>query len=184
MNTREFYETIFSSDRRAFFLPLIGGDAAMVDIRDAGEVDRFNWRLLVDERTGAKRAFRWGGRKERSRVYLHRHLLRAGPGQFVDHVNRDGLDNRRDNLRLCTKAQNAWNSRRNIVGKTSRFKGVSSHRKHVLGRPWQATITVHSKQQFLGYYATQEEAASAYDLAAIRFFGEFALTNFPRERYV
>lgn len=179
VSSRVFRETEFTPDRKAFFLPLEGG-SPILDTADVEEAERFQWKVLVDKKTGARRVFRWGRHGEPRNVYMHRHLMNALPGQFVDHVNRNALDNRRDNLRLCTKAQNAWNSRRNIKGKTSQFKGVSRHKKCVPGRPWLATITVSGKQVFLGHHATEILAAEAYDEAAVRLFGSFALTNFQR----
>jgi len=105
---------------------------------------------------------------------MHRVILDAPPAVEVDHINRNGLDNRRANLRLATRAENTRNaklSRRN----TSGFRGVSFD--HFSGR-WLAIVKSDGKTYRLGAFATPEEAAFAYDFAAAALHGEFASTNF------
>jgi predicted Zn-ribbon and HTH transcriptional regulator len=101
------------------------------------------------------------------------HQLIAG-SRNVDHVDGNGLNNRRSNLRPATKSQNGANARKN-PGKTSRYKGVFWDRER---SAWQAKIMVNRKALSLGRFASEEDAALAYDLAAREAFGEFALTNF------
>ena len=101
-------------------------------------------------------------------VYLHQRLM--GMEKGVDHINGDGLDNRRKNLRSCSAQQNVAN-RRKSLGKSSRFKGVCKYRTG-----WRAVIR-HGKPIWLGVYSTEVEAAKVYDAAATELFGEFALTN-------
>lgn len=107
-------------------------------------------------------------------VTLHRWLtvgLDKG-GAHTDHVNRDKLDNRRSNLRQCTQKQNARNTRIASNNSTG-FKGV---RKTKAGR-WVARITVDRKHIYIGTYSTIEEAAAAYDAAALIMHMEFASPN-------
>jgi len=93
---------------------------------------------------------------------------------FVDHVNRDGLDNRRENLRPATNSQNQMNARMHS-NNTSGFKGVQR-----CGRlTWKAHIKLDSRRLHLGTFDTPQEAAHAYDEAAAHYFGEFARPNFP-----
>lgn len=108
--------------------------------------------------------------KRGSREYLHRHVMSAGEGQFVDHANRDGLDNRRCNLRFCTKRQNNWN--RSIqTNNKSGYKGVIWNKQC---QKWQARIVLFGKQKHLGLFINPIDAASAYKAAARKHFKEFA----------
>ncbi len=103
---------------------------------------------------------------------LHRSLLAAPGGLVVDHINHDPLDNRRENLRLCTSAENSRNRKLDPRNKTG-FKGVSRNRHSFV-----ATIQVNRKLRHLGSFASAIEAARRYDEAAIALHGEFALLNF------
>jgi hypothetical protein len=97
---------------------------------------------------------------------------------IVDHINGNGLDNRKENLRVVTVVENARNSRGKVRSRKSQYKGVS----FCIGRksPWRATIEAGGHgQKHLGYFSTEEEAARAYDQAAAEVFGEFAFLNFP-----
>jgi len=120
--------------------------------------------------------------------YLSRVILNAQPGEIVDHINHDRFDNRKNNLRICTPAENAQNRRTpNIAGRVTKYKGVARVTGS-LRNPWQAQIQsrtrvlpgTKSKHLYLGSFPTQEEAAHAYDQAAIKYFGPFASLNFPQ----
>jgi hypothetical protein len=102
---------------------------------------------------------------------MHRLIMEAPSDVHVDHINNNGLDNRRSNLRFATPAQNAHN--RSVILSSSGFKGVSSN-----GRRWRAQICAADKRMHLGTYDTPELAARAYDAKARELFGEFAFTNF------
>lgn len=105
-------------------------------------------------------------------VYMHRVVAGTRKGEQTDHINHNTLDNREENLRRCTAAENQWNKRKqkNII---SGYKGVTQN-----GNNWKARITKHRKKYELGTYPTPEEAARTYDKNAIELFGEFAETNF------
>jgi len=101
--------------------------------------------------------------------------------KYVDHRNLNGLDNRRTNLRPATPGQNAANKgiyRNNKSG----FKGVHRRNDKNYTKPWRAVIKRDGRAIRLGMFATPEEAAHAYDAAAMQIFGEFARFNFPQER--
>lgn len=110
----------------------------------------------------------------RKTISMHRVVIDAPDGVDVDHVNGDGLHNWRGNLRHCTKSENGRNRGKN-KGNTSGFKGVSWSKQK---RKYEAYIKVHGKQTRLGFFATAEEAAHAYDSAAKSYHGEFARLNF------
>lgn len=105
---------------------------------------------------------------------MHRLILDAPADLFVDHINGNGLDNRRCNLRLCTNSQNQQNRRAPKHAPLSEFKGVTWHRS---AAKWQAQIKLHGRNIYLGLYESEIEAARAYASAAERHFGEFAFTN-------
>lgn len=110
------------------------------------------------------------GKGSYSRLDLHRFLMSLPEGAEVDHANRDGLDNRRSNLRLATSSLNHANCRQ----RGTLYRGVRYKRPN---RKWVASITYQGKKQHLGYFATAEEAAIAYNQAAASTFGEFACLN-------
>lgn len=107
-------------------------------------------------------------------VYLHR-FLAGEDAATVDHINGNGLDNRRGNLRSATVSENSRN-RPAKRGNASGFKGVSRHRSK-----WKATIAVAGRNIHLGTYADPAHAARVYDAAAREHYGEFAVFNFPKE---
>jgi hypothetical protein len=144
-------------------IPLAHGCVALIDEADQALVQPFRWRV---RRCGTN----W---YVAASLLMHRWLAGAQPGQCVDHKNGNGLDNRRENLRICTKAENRRNARK--ARGVSRFKGVCP--SGYPGRPWCAQICIHGKSIFLGNYPTEVEAARAYNAAAIELFGEFARLN-------
>jgi HNH endonuclease len=147
---------------------------ALVDAKDYQSLVQFKWYAKLH---GTK----WYARKRRpdkrgAYDYMHRFLLNAPQGKLVDHKNGDGLDNQRNNIRLCTSSQNNAN-RRKKPGSSSQYKGVTLRTS---GR-WQAHIVIERKAEFLGNYIVEEDAARSYDKRAVEAFGEFALPNFPSE---
>lgn len=149
---------------------------ALVDASDLSRVidGRGRW-VAVQSNTSTLYVIRVGAKATGSqRTYLHRYImgLRKGDGRYVDHHNHDGLDNRRENLRLATPVQNIANARR---------RGLVGVRRSRSGR-WTARIKIgDGRERHLGTFDTPEDAARAYDRAAVEAFGEFALPNFPAE---
>jgi hypothetical protein len=113
------------------------------------------------------------------RMYLHRAIMHARKGKLIDHRNGDGLDNRRDNLRLATHSQNMCNRRKTKLKTTSRFIGVYFNRET---NKWRAAIKCKGKKIALGRFVNEVEAAMAYDAAAKKYHGRFASLNFPPEK--
>lgn len=123
--------------------------------------------------------------KVRQAIYLQRLVVRPPQMYQVDHVDRNRLNNRRSNLRICTNGQNAANTA-GSRNRNSKYKGVCFDVRP-LKKPWCAFISgkqakAKGIKRNQGRYATEEEAARAYDAMAIQAFGEFAYLNFPDER--
>lgn len=158
-------------------VPLTRGYVALVDPADFERVTAQSpWsayrRRVSDVVYAVGTVKQPDGRRRRIRLHT---FLTGWP--LVDHINGDGLDNRRRNLRPATTAQNIANQRLH-VNNTSGFKGVTRR-----GTLWRAYICPNRRTIWLGTFTTPEDAARAYDEAALEFFGEFARTNFPREEY-
>jgi len=150
------------------YLPLTKGYNAVIDVADIHLVEGRNWCAFV--KSTAVYAIRTdysGGKK--INVYLHRLIMNAPSDLEVDHKNRDGLDNRRDNLRLATTSQNQQNCTRRPTN-TSGFKGVCWHKEK---KKWHARIMVNGKSHNLGYFMTPEGAHAAYSEASACLHSEF-----------
>lgn len=133
---------------------------------------------VVDDDVAAslagKRVFLRNGypcvRRGKRDYYLHREIMQAPDGLTVDHISGDRLDNRRSNLRVCTTQQNTWNRRKKASPSTSVYVGVSFDRHK--GK-WKAAIREDGRGVTLGYFDSEEEAAAAYQTAALRVRGQF-----------
>ncbi len=151
-------------------IPLSRGLVAVVDDEDYGRLVSIGpWHAHRSGRNFYASRSAWVNGRCRT-IRMH-NLITGQP--YIDHVNGNGLDNRRVNLRQATHIQNMRN-RRTGSNNTSGFKGVGLHR----GR-WQARIWVAGSMKSLGLFATPEMAARAYDAAAVELFGEFARLNLP-----
>ena len=115
-------------------------------------------------------------------IMMHKFIMNAPKGMCVDHINHDGLDNRRENLRICTYSQNSQNKRRRVDSKSG-YKGVHQiSEKYKLKKRFMAYLRPKGQKRIrLGHYLTAEEAAKAYDKKAKELFGEFAELNFPED---
>jgi hypothetical protein len=152
-------------------IPLVQGGFTVIDADDIGIVSGWRWHNAVFQ-NGDRYAYASIHGKTTS---MHRWLL-SNPTMQVDHINGDGFDNRRSNLRLVTPQQNAWNRRLSVRNLSSKFKGVSSAKN---GR-WNVRVRTESLC-FAAQFSTEEHAGRAYDVIAVRLFGEFARLNFAGE---
>ena len=142
----------------------------MVDDTDYGLLKKWKWHAMWNGNTFY--AARANPDKRGSTIFMHQMILGVKGG---DHINGNGLDNQRSNLRACTVSQNGMNARprANCI---SKYKGVT-FKKTLKIRPWQAGIVINQKRIHLGYFPSEEEAALAYNRKATELFGEFARPN-------
>jgi len=146
------------------FLPLSQGKVAIIDAADLCEVEHLPWRAL-EKRAGRFYAatFDNGG----STTYLHRILtMESDPTVIIDHINGDGLDCRRNNLRRRTVAENSRAYQTKRAGGSSRYRGVSWVAS---AGKWRAQLMVNGKSKSIGRFVNELDAARAYDAVALEF---------------
>jgi hypothetical protein len=159
-------------------IKLTRGKTAFLDNCDS-DLAEFKWCAIVDPQNSVWYAQHREPNKPDGSigdvVKLHRVIgARIGIRGNVDHRNRNGLDNRRSNLRSATHSQNAMNRRRNTLNRSG-FKGVGYDRDAGL---WRARVGIANRRKHLGRFISVVDAALAYDRAARMEFGEFARINF------
>lgn len=148
---------------------LTKGFVALVDDADFDLLNQWKWTASVQPSTVY--AYRKVPPFWKNNMRMHSFILGTEPGEPVDHIDHNGLNNQRHNLRRCVTTQNNGNSR---IAKhnTSGLKGV----RFCSGK-WEAHISRKNKTYYLGRFTTSREAAIVYDAAAVDYFGAFALTN-------
>ena len=149
-------------------IPLSLGYVSLVDDEDYDYLNQWKWHYC--DGYARRNVYEKGSRKPIP-IRMHRVILNANKGEYVDHINGNRINNQKENLRLCTYSQNNMNKKRHSDSK-SNYKGVSKHRSK-----WRATITKEYKTYYLGLYKTDIEAAIAYNEKATELFGEFAVLN-------
>jgi hypothetical protein len=155
-------------------LPLSQGLEAIIDDVDADQA-RFKWHVVkYSQNRYAQREIRKDGR--RTTIHLHTAILNTPQHLRVDHINGDGLDNRRCNLRLVSVQENSFNHTKKKQGCTSRYRGVCWVKRR--GK-WKAAIQVDGRTYNLGSFASEIEAARAYDRAGFERDPHHFTPNFP-----
>lgn len=150
---------------------------AFIDECDIDIVLQFKWHVLVYKGQSKDHCYA-STYINKKQTLMHRMIMNPPEEMLIDHIDGDGLNNRRSNLRVCTHQQNMANQRL-LSRNTSGYKGVyyggkpSGNSK----RPWCAKISDNNKSMHLGRYESREEAAQAYDSKALELYGEYAATN-------
>jgi hypothetical protein len=158
-------------------IKLTQGKEAIVDDSDFYNLNKYKWCAKKDTNTyyAMRKADLPNGK--RTTILMHREILPLPQGLLVDHIDGNGLNNQRENLRPCTCMENT----RNAVGKknsTSMYKGVDWVSRDAV---WRSSIRVKGRLIFLGNFDKEADAALAYNKAAIQHFGEFAKLNVIEE---
>lgn len=148
----------------------------MIDDEDFEKVS--SYKLYFE---GYVRRNDWNVKEKKGRlIYLHKELM-GSPDLQVDHIDRNPLNNQKDNLRICTASENCQNRIRDLNFKSSKYHGVY-RKKGLRNKSWCASIRVKKKLLHIGYFLTEEDAAKAYDLMSKKYFGEFAIINLHQSR--
>ncbi len=158
-------------------IELSRGYKAIVDDEDYERLSQWRWNISTCN--GGVYATRWereSGSKRRQLIRMHVEIMNPPAGMLVDHINGNTLDNRRCNLRACTKGQNQMNMRRNSRN-TSGYRGVHWNKKN---KKWTAMIRVANKKHYLGLFESVEAAATAYAEASRKYHGEFGRPDLPQ----
>ncbi len=164
---------VFHFIKMAKEIQLTQGKVAIVDDEDFDFLNQFNWQANKNGNTFyVNRNFRISNNKQ-GKIYMHRLILNAKKEYVIDHIDGDALNNQKNNLRICTHAENMRNSQIPI-NNTSGYKGVSYNKRY---KKWEAHISFNNKLLNLGSFIDPIDAARAYNAAAIKYHGEFAHIN-------
>lgn len=159
-------------------IKLTQGKVALVDDEDHERLSKFKWCAVVS--MWGKRWIAGRGGKtingKRKTIFMHREIMNTPSGLDTDHINHNSLDNRKCNLRICTRSENMCNRKGANRNSASKYLGVWWDENN---KKWEAQIKVHYKQKYLGQFKSEKEAAIVRDKAAIELHGAFASLNFP-----
>jgi hypothetical protein len=171
--------------RRIFYgypfrtIPLTKGLFAIVDPDDYHRLVNFNWHARKSAYTHYAVRYLSGGKGKTKIEYMHHVIIDIPEGLFCDHINHNGLDNRKANLRPATLAQNIRHRRKFKSPSRSKYKGLTWRKKE---KAWHVRIYTNGKRIFIGSFKDEFAAAHAYDRAAKQFYGQFAELNFPNNQ--
>ena len=171
-------EVIGRSDKE-ILIRLPSGDITKISPEDEELLSKFPWwRISSKHVRVAAPVYNNGKRLD---VWLHKAIMDTPDGMDTDHINGDPLDNRRENLRVCTHAQNVTNKAKKKNAHLSDYKGVVYRPDRNKTYPWFAYVSKHRKQISVGYFSTERDAAMASDAVARVVHGHYAWLNFPEQ---
>lgn len=161
-------------------IQLTQGKVALVDDEDYELLCKFKWYAVYDGNNWyAQRLDYSKETKKRNCIPIHRFVMKAEKGQIIDHKNGNGLDCQKHNLRISTRSQNGAN-RKSAKNSTSKYLGVSLKiDKRSNYSRWRAGITHNKKNIHIGLFNNEENAATAYNIFAEKYHGDFAKFNVP-----
>lgn len=163
-------------------ITLTRGQVAIVDDADYHWLNQYEWQAIrgANGCHYAKRGMAISREGRLITLPMHRVIMGLDPfhKKQVDHINHNGLDNRRNNLRLCTQTQNTQHQRINPNRGSSKYRGVCLNGS---AKKWMAYIQCKKISYYLGCFEKEQDAARAYDKKAYELFGEFAKFNFINE---
>lgn len=164
-------------ETKALHVRLTKGLVAVISPEDAAEICSHKWQAQVMK--GRAYAYRnlFRNGKRIGKEYMHRAILKPPPGTEVDHIDWNGLNNQRANLRIATRSQNNANQRC-CRKRRSQYKGVVLHESGRWRAQTRMTIDGVRKGIHIGYFSSERDAALAYDAFMRRRFGDYAHTNF------
>ena len=150
---------------------------AIVDIEDLPRLSRSRW--FYQKHKNIYYAMSNKTSDGRKKVYMHQEVMGTPPaGKEIDHINGNGLDNRKENLRFCSHRENCQASRKRQQNASSMYKGIYWDKKE---KKWRARICrLDGTRKHLGLFESELDAARAYDEAATEAFGKFATLNLPK----
>ena len=157
-------------------IALTRGKYAIVDPEDYEELAKYRWHAVKSRNTFyAVRCSRQDKNGARNHYQMHREIMKIEGNKVCDHINGNGLNNRKANLRPATRAQNGWNQGKSKVKSRSRYKGLAWDSKD---KRREVRISVNGRRIYIGRFEDQMEAARTYDRAANKYHGRFANVNF------
>lgn len=175
-NYRGENKVLFQDEKKVVILcesRKYGNKEVVIDSEDWERVRKYRWYIHLDS-SGI--VYVYANKKDEDRIKiikLHRFIMNCPARKVVDHVDHNTCDNRKENMRICTKQQNNMNRRKGSAN-SSGFKGVVWHKQ---AQKWMAFIKVDRKHIYLGLFDDKHKAAQKYNETAIKLFGDFAYLN-------